>query len=149
MNSTQIENNLQKLIKKFSAATFIYDLLLAYGFPKASIKRLKEGGLNLSKVNGEIDWKKKLFFKEVESNELYTVIDLIKATKTATKHDPRFVIVTDYKRLLAIDTKTQDSLDIEILDIAKHYDFFCPGLAWRKLSCTLRILQMLRRQKNG
>lgn len=132
MNSTQIENNLQKLTKSFNQFTFIYDLLLAYGFPKASIKRLQTGGLNLSKVNGEIDWKKKLFFKEVESEELYTIIDAIKSSATATKHDPRFVIVTDYKRLLAIDTKTTDSLDIAISEIAKHYDFFLPWAGMEK-----------------
>lgn len=132
MNIAQIENNLQKLIKSLDENTFIYDLLLAYGFPKASIKRLQQGGLNLSKVNGEIDWKKKLFFKEVESDELYTIIDAIKSSKNATKHDPRFVIVTDYKKLLAIDTKTSDSLDIEILEIAKHYDFFLPWAGMEK-----------------
>ena len=132
MNSTQIENNLQKLLKSFNQFTFIYDLLLAYGFPKASIKRLQTGGLNLSKVSGEIDWKKKLFFKEVESEELYTVIEAIKSSATATKHDPRFVIVTDYKRLLARDTKTQDSLDIDIVEIAKHYDFFLPWAGMEK-----------------
>jgi hypothetical protein len=27
---------------------------------------------------------------------------------------------------LAYDTKTQDTLDIPILDIAKHFDFFLP-----------------------
>ena len=51
MNITQIDNNLHKLIKSFKSSTFIYDLLLAYGMPKASIKRLQTGGLNLSKVN--------------------------------------------------------------------------------------------------
>lgn len=132
MNLTQIDNNIQKLVKEFNQLTFIYDLLLAYGMPKASIKRLQTGGLNLSKVNGEIAWKKKLFFKEVESEELYTVIDSIKSNNSATKHDPRFIIVTDYKRLLAIDTKTQDSLDIEILEIAKHYAFFLPWAGMEK-----------------
>lgn len=132
MNITQIDNNLHKLIKSFKSSTFIYDLLLAYGMPKASIKRLQAGGLNLSKVSGEIAWKKKLFFKEVETKELYSVIDVIKSSNTATKHDPRFIIVTDYKRLLAIDTKTQDSLDVEILEIAKHYAFFLPWAGMEK-----------------
>lgn len=137
MNITQIDNNLQNLVKTYNQASFIYDLLLAFGFPKASIKRLQSGGLNLSKVNGEIAWKKKLFFKEVDSDELYTVIDAIKSSNTATKHDPRFIIVTDYKRLLAIDTKTQDSLDIEILEIAKHYDFFLPWAGMEKAQMQL------------
>jgi hypothetical protein len=63
MNIAQIEINLQKLIATFNKETFIYDLLLAYNLPKASITRLKKGNLNLSKVQGEISWKKKLFFK--------------------------------------------------------------------------------------
>jgi hypothetical protein len=98
---------------------------------------LQAGGLNLSKVNGEIAWKKKLFFKEVETKELYTVIDAIKSNNSATKHDPRFIIVTDYKRLLAIDTKTQDSLDIDILEVAKHYDFFLPWAGMEKAQMQL------------
>ena len=47
MNIAQIENNLQILVKSFDEHSFIYELLLAYGQPKASIKRLQEGGLNL------------------------------------------------------------------------------------------------------
>jgi hypothetical protein len=41
MNIAQIESNLQqKISKPFNTESFIYDLLLAYGQPKASIKRL-------------------------------------------------------------------------------------------------------------
>jgi hypothetical protein len=43
MNISQIENNLQLLVNSFDEHTFIYGLLLAYGQPKASIKRLKDG----------------------------------------------------------------------------------------------------------
>ena len=41
MNITQIEKNLSKLIKDFDKNTFIYDLLLAYNLPKATITRLQ------------------------------------------------------------------------------------------------------------
>jgi hypothetical protein len=129
MNITQIENNLQKLMNRFSKETFIYDLLLAYGLPKASITRLQKGNLNLSKVEGEICWKKKLFFKEEPKRDLHiTVSELAKTTK----HNERFVIVTDYKTLLAIDTKTDDRLDIELKDLPKHYDFFLPWAGMEK-----------------
>ena len=43
MNITQIETNLQDLITSFDKENFIYDLLLAYGLPKASITRLRKG----------------------------------------------------------------------------------------------------------
>jgi hypothetical protein len=132
MNIAQIANNLQQLVKTFHAESFIYDLLLAYGQPRASIKRMQEGGLNLSKVEGEIAWKKKLFFKAVHGEDLHELIaDLTKNGK-ALKHDPRFVVLTDYTHLLAIDTKTKDTLDIAILDIAKHFDFFLPWAGMEK-----------------
>ena len=126
MNLTQIEDNLQQVILSFNKNTFIYDLLLAYGQPKASITRLQKGGLNLSKVEGEIAWKKKLFFKAVENEDLHLLIDTIKGNGKTIKHDPRFIIVTDFETLLAIDCKTSDSLDIPITEITKHFDFFLP-----------------------
>jgi len=132
MNIAQIEDNLQKLIKSFSKETFIYDLLLAYGLPKSSITRLQKGNLNLSKVEGEISWKKKLFFKIIEDADLHESIDnLTKDTKTI-KHNPRFIVVTDYQTLLAVDTKTQDTLDVEIKRLPKHYDFFLPWAGMEK-----------------
>ena len=132
MNIAQIENNLQQLVKSFKKETFIYDLLLAYGQPKASITRLQQGGLNLSKVEGEIAWKKKLFFKSFKIEDLHEQIEDLKTENKAIKHDPRFLIVTDFETLLAIDRKTNDTLDIPILEIAKHFDFFLPWAGMEK-----------------
>ncbi|MDG6219532.1 MAG: N-6 DNA methylase, partial [Candidatus Thermoplasmatota archaeon] len=129
MNISQIEENLQKLKDCFSKETFIYDLLLAYGLPKTSITRLKNGARNLSKEEGEISWKKKVLFKEVFDQDLHIAISLLVDN---VKHDERFVIVTDYNTLLAVDTKTQDKLDIELKDFPKHYDFFLPWAGMEK-----------------
>lgn len=129
MNITQIESNLQQLIKSFSKDTFIYELLLAYGLPKASITRLQKGNLNLSKVEGEISWKKKLFFREETQADLHlTLSELLKQIK----HEQRFVIVTDYTLFLAADTKTGEKLDIELQELAKHFDFFLPWAGMEK-----------------
>lgn len=129
MNVTQIENNLQELMASFSEQNFIYDLLLAYGLPKASITRLRKGNLNLSKVDGEVSWKKKVFFKKVSDQDLHVAISSL---VNNINHEQRFVIVTDYKTFLAIDTKTQDKLDIELKDLLKHYDFFLPWAGMEK-----------------
>ncbi len=126
MNISQIEKNLQLLVNSFDEHTFIYELLLAYGQPKASIKRLQDGGLNLSKNDGEILWKKKIFFKETSDTDLHDLIDDLRIDDKITKHSPRFIIVTDYKNLLARDSKTADTLDIEILEIPRYFDFFLP-----------------------
>ena len=58
MNIEKLESDIQKLIANIDEETFPYDLLLAYGQPKASITRLKKGDYNLSKNIGEVLWKK-------------------------------------------------------------------------------------------
>ena len=131
MNIAQIESNLQNILANYTNETFIYELLLAYGLPKASITRLQKGNLNLSSIEGEISWKKKLFFKPVFNQDLHQAISEIKST---LKQEQRFVIVTDFKILLAVDTKTADSLDIDFTALPKHFDFFLPWAGMEKAS---------------
>ena len=88
--------------------------------------------MNLSKNQGEIAWKKKLLFKEIDKEDLHEIIDFLRNDSKSLKHDPRFVIVTDYKTLLAVDTKTDETLDIEIKDIPNHHDFFLPWAGMEK-----------------
>ncbi len=123
MNITQIEENLQQLIKSYSKQEFIYDFLLAYGLPKATISRLKNGNLNLSKVDGEVSLKKKIIYKPVDSENLQPVLDALTET---VKHDQRFVMVTDFNDIIALDTKTQEKLDIDFAELPRHFDFFLP-----------------------
>ena len=129
MNISQIEKGLSKLIKNFDEETFIYDLLLAYNLPKATITRLQKGTANLSKVDGEVSLKTKLFFKEVFNEDLH--LSITKLSKEI-KHNQRFVIVTDYKTLLAKDTKMNVTLDIHIKDLPKNYEFFLPWAGMEK-----------------
>jgi len=42
MNIAQISENLEKLVESFNKDSFIFDLLLAYGTPKATISRFRE-----------------------------------------------------------------------------------------------------------
>jgi len=126
MNAAQIENNLLDLVESLNNETFIYDFLLAYDTPKSNVKRLKDGALNLSTIEREILWKKKLLFKEALNSDTHLTIDALKTDPRVITHTPRFIIVTDFKTFLAIDTKNQDSLDISILDLAKNFDFFLP-----------------------
>jgi type I restriction-modification system DNA methylase subunit len=129
MNVAQIENKLKLLVNTIDKETFIYSFLEAYFLPKASISRLQKGNLNLSKIPGEISWKKKLFFKEEFEKDLHLCIS---ALKDELKHNQRFVVVTDYQTLLAIDTLTHDRLDIPITDLPKYYDFFLPWAGMEK-----------------
>jgi len=129
MSINDIENRVIQLVGNFSEEAFIYDFLLAYDIPKATVSKLKVGNLNLSKVDGEVSLKKKLFFKEVLNDDLHVSITTI---AKEIKHNQRFIIVTDYKTLLAKDTKMNVTLDIPLKDLPKNYDFFLPWAGMEK-----------------
>ena len=126
MNSHEIEQNVKQIIENFSEENFLYDLLLAYGISKTSITRLKSGDFNLSKVDGEILYKKKIFFKEEQAYKLLSSIESLTKEERIVKHSPRFALVTDYKNLVAKDLKLGKNLDISIKDLPNHYAFFLP-----------------------
>ncbi|MBX9733462.1 MAG: hypothetical protein K2X37_05340, partial [Chitinophagaceae bacterium] len=126
MNSHEIEQNVKRIIENFSKENFLYDLLLAYGISKTSITRLKSGDFNLSKVEGEILYKKKIFFKQQPADKLLSSIENLAKEERILKHSPRFAVVTDYKNLVAKDLKLGKNLDISIKDLPNHYAFFLP-----------------------
>lgn len=133
MNIAQIEKNLENLIKNISNETFIYDLLLAYSVPKSTIVRLQKGTSNLSKIDNQVILKKKLFFQEIlNKDDLHLIIDDIKKNPNTHKHEPRFIVVTDYSTILAVDTKTNETLDIDVKELPKHCTFFLPWAGMEK-----------------
>ncbi|MGX8882115.1 DNA methyltransferase [Methylovorus sp. SPW-M1] len=135
MNIAQIEENVKKLLKTSNQANFIYDLLDVYGKPKASITRLKmvgKGSYNLSKIADEVLWKKQVYYKASNSDKLLTVIDEMKHSEVVAKHQPRFIIAINTTHLLAIDTKSEDTLDIPLAELNKKFDFFLPWAGLEK-----------------
>jgi len=126
MKSTEIKHNVQNLIDNFSKEEFVFDLLMAYGISKTSVTRLKKGDYNLSKVDGEILYKKKIFFKVEATNKLLSSIEEIAKDERNVKHQPRFAILTDYKQLVAKDLKLGKNLDIKLKELPNYFDFFLP-----------------------
>ena len=126
MKSTEIKHNVENLIDNFSKEEFVFDLLVAYGISKTSVTRLKKGDYNLSKVDGEILYKKKIFFKIEASNKLLSSIEEVVKEDRILKHQPRFAILTDFKQLVARDLKLGKNLDIKLDELPNYFDFFLP-----------------------
>ena len=114
---------------------FIFELLAVYGRAQGNITRLRNGQLNVAndKAN-EVAQKGIVYFKPVSASddELYAVIDDLKTDPTVVRYTTRFVIVTNYNKLLAIDIRTSESLDISIREIDQHYAFFLPWAGMEK-----------------
>jgi len=126
MKSSEIRHNVQNLIDNFSKDEFVFDLLVAYGISKTSVTRLKKGDYNLSKVDGEILYKKKIFFKVEATDKLLSSIDTITKEERILKHKPRFAIVTDYKQIVAKDLQKGKNLDVKVTELPNYFDFFLP-----------------------
>lgn len=139
MNITlkDIEKNVKPLGGKVSYdKDFIFDLLAAYGRSQGNITRLRNGQLNVADDHdNEIAQKGIVYFKpsfQANAEKLYLVIDDLKSSPTVVRYSTRFIIVTDYQNLLAIDTKTSETLDIKIREIDKHFAFFLPWAGMEK-----------------
>ncbi len=142
MNISQIESNVDTLVSGISSGNipikhFLYELLLAYGHRKQSVTRLKSGERNLasrdnSAKDNEVIWKRHVYFKHVDGPELHSVIDLMRNEKLVTINKIRFIIVTNFEQLLAVDTKTLATLDIELEQLPKQFDFFLPWSGMEK-----------------
>ena len=133
MNLDIIESRIKKLSNKIDKENFIYDFLLAFDLPKTSINRLKKGDYNKSKISNEIIWSKKIYFRHVtDIEDVHYTIDEISKNSVIEKNKIRFLVVTDFQTFLSKDLKNGDSLDINIKELSKNFEFFLPLIGLEK-----------------
>lgn len=111
---------------------FIFDLLTAYGRAQGNITRLRNGSLNVAEnPSTEVAQKNVVYFKQTTEDPL-AVIEKLRTSPAVVRYNTRFVIVTDFVELVAIDTKTNENLMIPIRDIDQHFTFFLPWAGMEK-----------------
>lgn len=128
MAITEIEDRITDIINRNNQDEFIYDFLSVYDFPKATITKLRKGTNNLAKESGAVYLKNRLYYQQVaaDDNLMQHFADLKqKVEQLGAK--PRYIMVTDFKNVLAEDTKTGDTLDVEFERLPQKFEFF---LAW-------------------
>src|SRR5699024_9563602 len=126
MKKTEIHQHLITLAENIDHENFIYDFLLSFGISKTTITRLKKGDYNLSKEEGEVLYKGKIFFRPEFENELLSVIDTLAKDPKVKRAKPRFVVVTDFKTMVATDTRLHTNKEFPIEELADQVDFFLP-----------------------
>src|SRR5690554_4720119 len=126
MKKTEIQQRLQDLSANFDKENFIYDFLLSFGLSKTTITRLKKGDYNLSKNEGELFYKGKIFFKSLTEGSLMDTIDELSKDDKILRQKPRFIVVTDFERFFATDTKLKTNKEFTLDELAEQTDFFLP-----------------------
>lgn len=126
MKKTEIQQRLQDISTNFDKENFIYDFLLSFGLSKTTITRLKKGDYNLSKNQGELFYKGKIFFKSLTEGSLMDTIDELSKDDKILRHKPRFIVVTDFERFFATDTKLKTNKEFKLEELVEQTDFFLP-----------------------
>lgn len=126
MTSKEIEQNLEKVILNLNPEEFIYEFLLSFGISKTTISRLKKGDFNKSKIEGELLYSGKVFFKTGEAGSMLYDIETLAKEERILKQNPRFIILTDFENFVTKDLKTGHSKEFPINELPKYYSFFLP-----------------------
>ncbi|MGP9614962.1 DNA methyltransferase [Brachybacterium sp. AOP42-B2-9] len=111
---------------------FIFELLLAYGKPRSSVTRLRNGDLNVaSDPTVEVAQKKVVYFKDTDGDPL-EVLEELKSSPDVVRFSTRFVIATDYVEVVATDVQTGETIGFPIREIDQHFTFFLPWAGMEK-----------------
>lgn len=98
--------------------------------------RLRNGSLNLAADKSrDVLQKGVVYFRETDADPL-SELDSIKSAPETVRFNPRFIVVTNYEELLAIDTKTRENLIIPISQIDQYFTFFLPWAGMEKAQYT-------------
>ena len=115
---------------------FLFSLLVAYGKPKSSITRLRNGSLNVSAdPTCEVALKNVVYFREIPKATETSLLEAGEQLRTAAhvlRYTPRFIMVTDYTTLISWDTKTGENIVFPLREIANHFTFFLPWAGMEK-----------------
>lgn len=128
MNLAEVEKQVGELDMD-QGFDLIYDLLLAYGLPKASVSRVRNGSYDKSDFDQEVLWKGKVFYRYepgAENDALLALIDDTRTDKRIERFKPRFLIVRNEDHFLARDQLTGDTLDLDLAELPGRADFFLP-----------------------
>ncbi|WP_351017143.1 DNA methyltransferase [Shewanella sp. AC91-MNA-CIBAN-0169] len=134
VNQAKIFEQLEQLTNELNREEFIYGFMTAYDFPKATITQVRQGGArNVAKEAGHVALKNKLYYQNVHVGEdLDSIFELRIADTAIAKNKIRFVIITDFVRILVWDTLSKERLDIELDELHSNYGFFLPLVGLEK-----------------
>lgn len=129
INQTELYDALQGLTQHVDMrAEFIYGFLKAYGFPKSTITQIRNGSArNVAKIAGDVALKSQLYFHPAQAGEsVHEAAERLKTSDIIKTQKIRFVIVTDYKELVAYDLKVDERMETPFTELHQQYSFFLP-----------------------
>lgn len=148
-NQAQFFDGLEKITQGIAngqqpQSEFILDFLALLDISKTTLNDIRNQNTRTNVAKhpelGEVALKHKIYFKSIGKNygdllsdsgltaseQLENALQTLKTDPLIKTHKIRIIIVTDFHTLLAYDVKTDDTLDVEFVELDKDYAFFLP-----------------------
>lgn len=129
LNQAKIIKGLENLTSNLDQDSFFFDFLKVFGFSQPTIQKLvkNDRSRNIGIQDGDYGLTKQIYFRSIKRNQsARTVLDELLKEPVIKTQKVRFVIVTNFKTLVAFDARVEDSIEIDIEDLRSNYDFFLP-----------------------
>lgn len=132
LNHGKLMEDLERLSSQPDTDQFIFDFLRAYQTPSATLTRLMQGGdRNVGEQPGDVGVRQKLYFRPV-TDDPYSAAEALLQEDVISRQKIRFVIVTDFKDLVAYDLGVGDRMECALRDVPLQYSFFLPLAGYEK-----------------
>ena len=129
LNQAKIIKGLENLTNSLNPDSFFFDFLKVFGFSQPTIQKLikNDRSRNISIQDGDYGLTKQIYFRSIKRNQnARAELDELLKESVIKNQKVRFVIVTNFKTLVAFDARVEDSIEIDIEDLRSNYDFFLP-----------------------
>jgi len=110
----QVQKNVSEIANRSQySRDFIFELMAAYGRSLTSITKLKDGSINLSEdKENDILQRGVIYFCQINKGNVTSIASDMSNDPSTIRYNPRYVIVTDFDELAAIDTKKNTNLGL-------------------------------------
>ena len=125
MNAVEIEEAVSQLVSQpFDPGEFPFAFLEAYGNKETTVKRLRKGNSNKSKMEGGVLQRNNIHIATCEPGAVADTLRQLQEAPETAKNKAKFVLATDGEELQAENLNSGETLACAYPDFHQHFTFF-------------------------
>jgi hypothetical protein len=125
MNAVEIEEAVSKLAgQPFDREEFAYSFLEAYGNKQTTIKRLREGNSNKSKIEGGVLQRNNIHIATCAEGKVSDTLQQLHDSPETAQAKAKLILATDGIEFQAEDLNSGETVACRYKDFHEHFSFF-------------------------
>jgi hypothetical protein len=125
MNAVEIEEAVSELASQdFDPAEFPFAFLEAYGNKETTVKRLRKGNTNKSKIEGGVLQRNNIHIATCAEGQVTDTLQKLQEAPETAKNKAKFILATDGKDFQAENLNSGETIACTYSDFHEHFSFF-------------------------